>query len=243
LKRKVEVYNLRKSQDFVEEDLFTKLLSNLFGEKNDFLISLNFRDILRRYHREPSYFRGINKDLLDFFDFKLESVFTYGIDRVAKISFSAPTGMFSTNGSFLVNLSDFAVVSIEMVRIPNDRFTADSFMKKALTNYSIVEYRKVNDRYYLSRFFSQGTENLSAIDKESNTGIQVLKMELWVNEFFDNKRFFEKVKNRNALAWETNLKDLDIPYDPKFWKNFNFIPDSIEYNKMIRDLAKLEVNE
>lgn len=243
LRRKVQVYNLRKSQNFVEEDLFTKLLSNMFGEENDFLISLNFRDILRRYHFEPSYFRGISKDLLEFFDFKLDYIFNNGADRIAKISFSAPTGMFSTNGSFLINLSDFAVVSIEMVRIPNDRFTADLFMKKALTNYSIVEYRKVNDRYYLSRFFSQGTENLSAIDKDSSTGIQVLKMELWVNEFFDNKRFFEKVKNKNALAWETNLKDIDIPYDPKFWKNFNFIPDSIEYNKMIRDLEKLKANE
>ncbi len=75
------------------------------------------------------------------------------------------------------------------------------------------------------------------------SGIQVLKMELWVNEVFDNKRFFEKVKNRNVLAWETELRDLDIPYDLNFWKNFNFIPDSMEYNKMIRDLAKLKGNE
>lgn len=243
LRRKVQVYNLRKSQDFVEEDLLTKLLSNLFGNQNDFLISLNFRDILRRYHVEPSYFRGMNKDILDFFNFKLDFIFNNGADPTAKISFSAPTGMFSTNGFFLVNLSDFAIVSIEMVRSPNDRFTTDLFMKKALTNYSIVEYRKINDRYYLSRFFSQGTENLSAIDNESKSGIQVLKMELWVNEVFDNKRFFEKVKNRNVLAWETELKDLDIPYDPNFWKNFNFIPDSMEYNKMIRDLSKLKANE
>ncbi|MFN3997802.1 carboxypeptidase-like regulatory domain-containing protein [Algoriphagus sp.] len=243
LRRKVQVYNLRKSQNFVEEDLFTKLLSNLFGKENDFLFSLNFRDLLRRYHFEPSYFKGINKSILDFFDFKLDSIFNNGIDRIAKISFSAPTGMFSTNGFFLVNLSDFAVISIEMVRIPNDRFTADLFMKKALTNYSIVEYRKINDRYYLSRFYSQGTENLAAIDSDSKSGIQVLKMELWVNEIFDNKRFFDKVKNRNALAWETELKDLDIPYDPNFWKTFNFIPDSMEYNKMIRDLEKLKANE
>ncbi|GMQ31720.1 hypothetical protein Aconfl_43660 [Algoriphagus confluentis] len=239
LRRKVQVYSLRKSEDFVEEDLFTKLLSNIFTEKNDFLISLNYRDILRRYHSEPSYFRGIKKDLLDFFDFKLDSIFKSGDDRIAKISFSAPTGMFSTNGFFVVNLSDFAVVSIEMVRVPNDRFTADLFMKKVLTNYSRIEYRKVNDRYYLSRFYSQGTENLAAIDSDSKDGIQVLKMELWVNEIFDNKRFFDKVKNRNALVWETKLKNLDIPYDPDFWKTFNFIPDLIEYQKMVRDLENL----
>lgn len=243
LRRKVEVYNLRKSEDFVEEDLLTKMLSLVFKEENDFLVSLNFRDILRRYHREPSYFRGMNNDLLDFFDFKVDSIFNDGMEPVAKISFSAPTGMFSTKGFFLVNLLDYAVVSIEMTRVPTDRFITDVFMKKALTSFSIVEYRKINDRYYLSRFFSQGTENLAAIDADTKDGVQVLKMELWVNEVFDNKRFFLKVKNKNKLNWDTELKDLDIPYDPDFWRSFNFIPDSLEYQKMVRDLEILKRNE
>ena len=243
LRRKIEVYNLRKSEDFVEEDLLTKMVSLFFKEENDFLISLNWRDILRRYHREPSYFKGMNTDLLDFFDFKMDSVFNNGMEPVAKISFSAPTSMFSTNGFFLVNLSDFGVMSIEVTRVPTDRFSPDVFLKNAMTSVSVVEYRKVNDRYYLSRFFSQGTENFAAIDTDTESGAQILKMELWVNEVFDNKRFFDKVKNKNKLEWETELKDLDIPYDPEFWKSFNFIPDSLEYRKMVRDLEKLKSNE
>lgn len=243
LRRKIEVYNLRKSKNFVEESLMQKIFALFLTDENDFLISLNFRDILRRYHREPSYFRGINKDLLSFFDFKVDSIFKNGKELVAKISFSAPTGMFSTNGFFLVNLTDYAVISIEMTRVPTDLLTKDFFLKKALSNYSIVEYRKVNDRYYLSRFFSQGTENLAAIDSDSKSGIQVLKMELWVNEVFDNKRFFEKIKNKNKLEWETELKDLDVPYDSAFWKSYNFIPDSLEYQKMVRDLEKLNSNK
>ena len=182
-------------------------------------------------------------NLLDFFDFKVDSIFNDGMEPVAKISFSAPTGMFSTKGFFLVNLLDYAVVSIEMTRVPTDRFITDVFMKKALTSFSIVEYRKINDRYYLSRFFSQGTENLAAIDADTKDGVQVLKMELWVNEVFDNKRFFLKVKNKNKLNWDTELKDLDIPYDPDFWRSFNFIPDSLEYQKMVRDLEILKRNE
>ncbi|MFC3415448.1 carboxypeptidase-like regulatory domain-containing protein [Algoriphagus hitonicola] len=242
LRRKIEVYNLRKSKNFVEESLMRKIFALFLTDENDFLISLNFRDILRRYHREPSYFRGINKDLLSFFDFKVDSIFKNGMEPVAKISFSAPTGMFSTNGFFLVNLTDYAVISIEMTRVPTDLLTKDLFLKKALSNYSIVEYRKVNDRYYLSRFFSQGTENLAAIDSDSKSGIQVLKMELWVNEVFDNKRFFEKIKNKNKLEWKAELRDLDIPYDSAFWKSYNFIPDSLEYQKMVRDLEKLNSN-
>lgn len=243
LRRKIEVYNLRKSKNFVEESLIQKLFALFLSDENDFLISLNFRDILRRYHREPSYFRGINKDLLSFFDFKVDSIFKNGMEPVAKISFSAPTGMFSTNGFFLVNLTDYAVISIEMTRVPTDLLTKDLFLKKALSNYSIVEYRKVNDRYYLSRFFSQGTENLAAIDSDSKSGIQVLKMELWVNEVFDNKRFFEKIKNKNKLEWKAELRDLDIPYDSAFWKSYNFIPDSLEYQKMARDLENLKSNK
>lgn len=165
------------------------------------------------------------------------------MEPVAKISFSAPTGMFSTNGFFLVNLTDYAIISIEMTRVPTDLLTKDLFLKKALSNYSIVEYRKVNDRYYLSRFFSQGTENLAAIDSDSKSGIQVLKMELWVNEVFDNKRFFEKIKNKNKLEWKAELRDLDIPYDSAFWKSYNFIPDSLEYQKMARDLENLKSNK
>ncbi|WP_297337127.1 carboxypeptidase-like regulatory domain-containing protein [Algoriphagus sp.] len=243
LRRKIEVYNLRKSKNFVEESLIQKLFALFLSDENDFLISLNFRDILRRYHREPSYFRGINKDLLSFFDFKVDSIFKNGMEPVAKISFSAPTGMFSTNGFFLVNLTDYAIISIEMTRVPTDLLTKDLFLKKALSNYSIVEYRKVNDRYYLSRFFSQGTENLAAIDSDSKSGIQVLKMELWVNEVFDNKRFFEKIKNKNKLEWKAELRDLDIPYDSAFWKSYNFIPDSLEYQKMARDLENLKSNK
>lgn len=243
LRRKIEVYNLRKSEDYVKEDLLTQLLSLVFNKDNDFLIGLNFRDILRRYHREPSYFRGMNDDLLDFFDFKVDSILNSGEEPVAKISFSAPTSMFSTNGFFLVNLSDYGVISIEMTRVPTDRFITDVFMKKAMSSVSVVEYRKVNDRYYLSRFFSQGTENLAALDTDTKSGAQILKMELWVNEVFDNKRFFEKIKNKNKLDWETELKDLDIPYDSAFWKSYNFIPDSIEYQKMVRDLEMLKSNE
>lgn len=243
LRRKIEVYSLRKSEDFVEEDLLTKVLSFIFDKENDFLISLNFRDILRRYHTEPSYFRGVNKDLLEFFDFKVDSIFKSGLEPVAKVSFSAPTKMFSTNGFFLVNLVDYAIISIEITRVPTDLLTKDRFMKGALTSFSIIEYRKINGRYYLSRFFSQGTENLAALDTDTKSGAQILKMELWVNEVFDNKRFFEKIKNKNKLDWETELKDLDIPYDSAFWKSYNFIPDSIEYQKMVRDLEMLKSNE
>jgi hypothetical protein len=185
----------------------------------------------------------MNDDLLDFFDFKVDSILNSGEEPVAKISFSAPTSMFSTNGFFLVNLLDYGVISIEMTRVPTDRFITDVFMKKAMSSVSVVEYRKVNDRYYLSRFFSQGTENLAALDTDSKSGAQILKMELWVNEVFDNKRFFEKIKNKNKLDWETELKDLDIPYDSAFWKSYNFIPDSIEYQKMVRDLEMLKSNE
>jgi len=82
MRRKIQVYNLRKSPDFVEEGLLTKILSKILGDENDFLISLNLNDVIRRYYIEPSYFRGIDKKLLDFFSFKIDSVLGNDENRV-----------------------------------------------------------------------------------------------------------------------------------------------------------------
>jgi hypothetical protein len=238
LKRKIQVYNLRKSDDHVEEDLLTKIFSKLFKEKNKFLISLNLYDIFRRYHKEPSFFRGMNKDLVDFFNFKMDTVLQNGGNLVAKIAYSAPTALNETDGFFYVNLDDYAIIRFDMLRSASKRITNNSYIKKASLQNTVLEYKKLDNRYYLSRFTFEGPENLSAIDVQNEKGNQVLKMELWVNEVFDNKRFYERIKNKQKLNWETNVKDLEIPYDPDFWESFNFIPDSTEYLKMVRDLKK-----
>lgn len=243
LRRKIQVYNMRKSEDYVEESLMTKVYKKIFTDNNKFLIFLNLHDIIRRYHKNPFYFKGINKDVIDFFNFKMDTVLQNGGSIVAKIAYNAPTAMNKTDGFFYVNLDDFAIIRFDMTRSFSDRLTKDAFLKKASKSINIVEYKKVNDRYFLSRFVSEGAENFAALNEHTKTGTQVLKMELWINEVFDNKRFFEKIKNKYKLDWETELKDLDIPYDLNFWNSFNYIPDSMEYSKMVRDLKKLNQNE
>lgn len=243
LKRKIQVYNLRKSENFVEENLITKIFSKLFRKSNDFLINLNLYDILRRYFKNPSFFKGMNKDLLDFFDFKMDSILMNGGEPIAKIEFSAATMMYDTNGHFYVNLNDFAIVRFEVSRVFSNRISNDSTWKKASEMNALIEYRKINDKYFLSKFESVGPENFDALDINNKTGFQVLKMELWINEFFDNKKFFDKVKNKNKINWETKLEDINVSYDAEFWKKFNFVPDSMEYEKMIKDLEILKASK
>ena len=240
LRRKIQVYNIRKSEDFVEEGLLTRILGKLIGDENDFLISLNLNDVIRRYNNEPSYFRGIDRNLLDFFNFKVDSVLGNNENQIMKIAFNAPTFLHKSDGFFYVNMQDFAIVQFQITRILSKNVSNDSLWQKASRYNSEIEYKNVNGKYYLSRFVSEGPANFDALDFKRGNGTQVLKMELWVNEVYDNRRFFDRVKNKYKLDWETKLKDLNIPYDSVFWKSFNYVPDSIEYRKMIQDIGKLK---
>jgi len=226
----------------VEEGLLTKILSKILGDENDFLISLNLNDVIRRYYIEPSYFRGIDKKLLDFFSFKIDSVLGNDENRVIKIAFSAPTFFYKSEGYFYINLQDYAILKFEINRVMSKNVSNESFWQEASRYSSEVEYKKVNGKYYLSRFASEVPENFDALDFKKNSGKQTLKMELWINEVIDNRKFFDKVKNKNKINWDTKLQDIDIPYDADFWKTFNFIPDSAEYDKMVQDLEILKSN-
>jgi hypothetical protein len=239
-RRKVELYSMRKSQDFVEEGIMTKIYNRIFNDRNYFLITLQLNDIIRRYEREPSFFRGMEKDLLDFFNFKVDSVLGNDENRVIKIAFNAPTVMSTTEGFIFINLTDMAIVKFEMLRKLPLKMSEDPLWQQASRYYAMVEYKKINNRYYLSRFVSETPENFDALDFSTNSGTQFLKMELWINEVFDNKKFFEKIKNKDKLDLGSKLKDLDIMYDPVFWNSFNYIPDSIEYQKMVKDLEKIK---
>ncbi|MCH6198158.1 carboxypeptidase-like regulatory domain-containing protein [Aquiflexum sp. LQ15W] len=241
-KRKAKVYEIRKSDDFVEKGWITKIIEKFSSSRNDLLMSLHLCDFVRRYQQEKMllYF-DTDQEFLEFHEFKLENLSLFEGKEVYEIGIYLPAeidkGQFG--GKFYINKEDFAIVKVEFFsRLPVfQKEVTPAIFNAFISNY-LAEYRKVNGTYYLSRIRFRGPENFDSIDPSTFTGYQFFQSDIIVNEVLEKRKEFDRIKNKEKLNDSGRMYNGDFKYNSEFWEQYNVLISSQEYEKIVKDLTK-----
>ena len=162
------------------------------------------------------------------FDFKIKSQFTYNENLIYKISFKLKKiqkGLFNSKtkiyGDIYIRQKDYAILGIEYFRYVNTNFE------------EIFSHQKIEYKDYKGKLF------LSYISSDNKT--KVLDTEEYVPDSTKQniKLLINKIKLENFTKIEKNKKDFDthlnfqnnLKYIPEFWENYNYILDTISFQK------------
>lgn len=241
-RRKAKIYEIRKTDDFVEKGWITKIIEKIFSSRNDLLMALHLCDFVRRYEQEKMllYF-DTDMEFVDFHEFKLEKISLFEGKEVYEIGIYLPAaidkGQFG--GKLYINKEDFAILKVEFFsRLPNFQKERIPSMYNAFVTKYLAEYRKVNGTYYLSRIQFIGPENFDALDPETMTGFQFFQSDMIVNEVLDKRKDFDRIKNREKLSDSGRMYKEDFAYNPEFWEHYNILINTEDYHKIVKDLTR-----
>ncbi|MEN0051186.1 MAG: carboxypeptidase-like regulatory domain-containing protein [Bacteroidota bacterium] len=172
--------------------------------------------------------------------YEIESVVTFGEKLVYKIN--ATKKPFYT-AQFFIDIESYAFVKIDYSRSAHN----NKYYKRRLANgqqeksYNIIfEYQEYNGKWYLKYQKEEDTWEIFK-DPESNELIftKYPKKELFINkivtEAVDAYPFMNNLNHNNSLEGQAK------PYNPNFWKYYNFPAQTKEQSKIEEYLRAVKI--
>ncbi|MEM8523012.1 MAG: carboxypeptidase-like regulatory domain-containing protein [Bacteroidota bacterium] len=172
--------------------------------------------------------------------YEIESVVTFGEKLVYKIN--ATKKPFYT-AQFFIDIESYAFVKIDYSRSVHN----NKYYKRRLANgqqeksYNIIfEYQEYNGKWYLKYQKEEDTWEIFK-DSESNELIftKYPKKELFINkiitEAVDAYPFMNNLDHNNSLEGQAK------PYNPSFWKYYNFPAQTKEQSKIEKYLREVKI--
>jgi CarboxypepD_reg-like domain len=244
-RRKIQVLELRKSEDYIDKTWVSKTISFLFGKTNALLTSLDLSDFLRKYRNNPKLNPEDAKSFDEEYEFKLESIEKYNGEEIYVINVflqaKKDVGQFS--GKLLINKRDYGILKFEYAWGAPSEYSNSSdpqkrIVAKAYKNRFMAEYRKIDDKYYLSRFHTLKPVNFDVIDPELGEGVQFYNIDLIITNTFTRRKDFDRVKNKYAQKRELDLYEQEFAYNESFWKNYTILVSNPMIEKAKNDLGQ-----
>ena len=239
---RTRVLAVRKSEDYINYSLYTKMFKLIYGEKNNLYETFKF-DKIRTYNNTG--FRYLQSLLNDPINFELDTIFLLNKDSIYIISYqSAFNRTLQERGKIYINMSDYGITRFEYNYVSTDPSTfkesKDMAYRNGLIKSSIVEYRKIKEKYYLS--FIKWTAPMSgAWETENEQGehaVQYFDCAFYVNAVYTKKRDYDKIKKRDSESREVDLYAKTHEYDADFWKDYNMVLINPLYEAAKSDLEK-----
>ena len=221
-RHKISKLRIRTKESF--EILGIKQLHNTQDEKmlkiwtNGLQVTL----IKNLFRYKISYTDFFEKKKNEIYDFEITDVFTYQDKLIYKIDFNRKTpyeGAFNTKvktyGSIYIRQNDYAIIEM--------KYTSKIIGEdEDIFQISHVKYEEYQDKLFLSYIASDyhneiKNYSLSYLSKTSRNS------KLFINRIETEN--IKTIKNNNTkghLHLNKNIK-----YDPEFWKNYNYILDTI----------------
>jgi CarboxypepD_reg-like domain len=241
-RRKIKVIELRKSEDYLTYGFGAKFVKLLFGEDNKLYTTID-SDFPRRFKDHPKLTLIDDENFLDQYAFTFEAYTTIDSDSVAIVSFHSDKQNFNRpfyEGKAFIKLTDYAIIRFEFGMVANPEMTIRNqnqiYYQGKFFFLASVEYRKIEDKYYLSRVKMTKPVNFDAIEKTS--GQQYATYDLMAIEFHTKNSDFERIRLRDSQKRDEDLYKQDFIYNPEFWEHFNYVKLNPLLKKAKIDLEK-----
>jgi len=238
---KIRVLELRKSEDYLTTGWIDKTVKLLFGEDNMLYYTV-YSDFLRNYRSKQKLAQVNSQPFLDEFDFSIEEFTMFDSDSLAIIKFNSDESLPKPyyEGKLFINLSDFGIIRMEygMVANPKMKITNqdDVFYQGKFFYKVTTDYRKFEEKYYLSRAVFIKPQNFSAV--KDGKGQQYTVFDFSVNNIVTSKRDFDRIKRKESQDKDVDLYSQDFKYNPTFWETYNMIKLNPLLKKAQTDLGK-----
>ncbi|MEM8567303.1 MAG: carboxypeptidase-like regulatory domain-containing protein [Bacteroidota bacterium] len=243
---RARVLAVRKSEDYINYSLYTKLHKIMYGEKNNLYETFKY-DQIRGFNKEGfKYLESLLSNRYEFFldtikilDEKKIYVINYGpID----MQWKAPKGIF-TKGKIYISEKDLAIVRVDRDYIADGKKWENlknlAFNKTWLKKSTVV-YRKIENKYYLSyiKWLSWVGGAWKTENEQGEKTTQFYNNSLYVNTIYTSKKDYDKIRKRESIERDVDLYAKEYDYDPDFWKDYNTVLINPLYKKAVKDLER-----
>ncbi|NOU61603.1 carboxypeptidase-like regulatory domain-containing protein [Marinifilum caeruleilacunae] len=221
-KIKCSLLQFRKSDNFTEEHLGSKLFKKMLGFSQNYLHYLLVGNPVR-YFKDRLHTSKFNPLSQKYKDKELQFVLSHLIKKtdyeiyVFKSTQSIPC-------TFYINSKDYAILKYEEELRTNTRLIA----KRS------YQYTKIDNKYYPAFFYSVSITDYL----KSSKGLGITESSLTFVNYSPDRKKFKRLRSKHVVPNEIDLYDQEMEYDENFWTNYNILLDEPLEEKVITDLEK-----
>ncbi len=221
-KSRIQIVELRQSDDSRTYDKMGSVYNYLFGEKNDMYEILEDNYIRFLGTRSPHF---LSSNFLDDYDIYLAGVSEYDGHPVFEIVVeSKGSAFFKREVRFYIKKTDYAFLKIENALILSA--TDDKMKRKAIDGkyfyQSEIHYRRLGEHYtpfvIHTRKYASNTNPLVS-DQQGGSSLQYMDLIFLLTGFQESG--FDRIKTKEQGDPEGDISKIKWPYNKEFWDNYN----------------------
>lgn len=222
-KSRVQIQEMRKSEDFRTYDMMGKAMKLLLGSRNDMYEILE-DNYIRFLGTKSEHFLS-DKFLTDYKIYisgrtELDGEPVY----VVKLK-STQDLFFIREVIFYIDVNDYAFLKIEysmLINGSNEKLKKSSIVGKYLY-HSEVYYRKIEHAYvpFLIRTQKYANNTNPLVKSDGGTALQYTDLTFSLTDFSDKD--FSKIKRKEMESKSTDINEIEWIYNKTFWENYNVI--------------------
>jgi len=251
---RIDIVELRKTEDFRDRDWLVKVGERMFGESNELyeILATNWISSLNSNSKENHI---MTKQFMLHMEMELLGSVRWENEMAYKIlaTYHQEKALFWYDVVLYVNKKDFAIVRIEYVNGFNDNtenlhpnlknIGAQWLIDGKYLYRTEVNYRRVNFKYYPVFIRKTGADRDASSHAEiDGKGVRQYSDNIFLltNVYEDD---FARVKWKDTEARDQNLSHYDKPNNEAFWENYNTIllnPLGRSYEDLKQKLVKVK---
>ncbi len=246
-KSRVQIIELRKSDDGRTYDNMGFALNVIFGEKNDLYEILEDNYIRFLGMKSPHF---LSDNFLKDYDISLKGVTEMNGQIVYIVSLtSSPDLFFIREVDFYINQMDNAFLRIEnssLINSKNEEMLRSAIDRRYLY-HSDISYRKIGSKYIPYTINTQKyASNTNPLRNTSNgRELQYMDLTFLLTNYEEDS--FDRITKRDAESTDTDINKIEWTYNDLFWDRYNMIilhplsqraVSNLEKNKKLNDQFK-----
>jgi hypothetical protein len=229
---RIHIRELRKSDDFSDYSELNQRLKERYGDRNK-MYDLFIRNPIRSYQNEETPL-SLKYNLLELMrvredQLKLREVTYKDKTKIYVIDYQGT--IFS--GTLYIDSEDYGIHRLELYTDNNfqrlrkskdNTLTPIDRSQLVGVNKEMYRYQKVNGTYHLS--LVQKTTFDDFLDSQQNDNDKIFSYAirtLMINDFFTNKKAFDRIKWKETAKRDLPVYDIDMPYHEDFWATYNML--------------------
>lgn len=241
-KIRVRVKEIRKSDDFLEYDAYTKVHEKLYGDRNNLYECLK-SDFVRRSVFDG--FKFLSENFVNTFSFEIREFFFEENDKFCVINYeSLHKGALQEYGSITINMRNFAIVKMEytngLISSVSDEIRHSFFYDGHVYKKFVVSFREIEGKYFLDYIncFTPVSKAWVTDNSQGGESLQYFQCSLFVTNVITKNKEMEKIRIKDSESREVDLYGKDWTYNQSFWKDYNFVVINPDLKKAVKDLEK-----
>lgn len=229
---KIKVNEIRKSDNYLEYDLYSKVFRKIYGDKN-LILGAYFSDYVRGL-QNCWYTNFLCSNNIDRYAFTLTDCNYVDKKMVYTINFrdtlfdsKIANRSSDIGGKIYIHADNYAIVKIEMgfFSINNSNQGKDYFYNNKYLDFTSIKYKEYNGKYYpdLIQTIRPVPNAMKTNSSDSIQGKQYILTTLLINNILTKRKEYSRIKEKEKEIPHKDIYEKKFPYHPEFWKNYNIV--------------------